>query len=163
MDFKSESIIVSAVRTFCRSFAAIIGIMLGVILVFFALMMFSTPDIFPPKSTLVISADASGNRDLLPQNTPVILRLDITGVIGQGDLTAAKIQNALFDSREGMLSHNRVKGVLLFTRPCSIIKKNIKCLFTPTSRVCALQGECISPVQRIKFLLPRPVSLALSV
>jgi signal peptide peptidase SppA len=114
MEFKSESIIASAIRTFCRSFAAIIGIMLGIVLVFFTLMMFSTPDIFPPKSSLVIAPDAMGSRDLLPQTTPVVLRLDITGVIGQGDLSAAKIQNALLDSRDGLLAHNRVKAVLLY-------------------------------------------------
>jgi protease IV len=114
MDFKSESIIVSAVRTFCRSFAAVIGIILGIVLIFFCLMMFSTPDIYPPRSSLVIAPDASGNRDLLPQTAPVILKLDITGVIGQGDLTTAKVQNSLFDSRDGMLAHNRVKAILLY-------------------------------------------------
>lgn len=62
----------------------------------------------------MIAPDAHGNRELLPQTDPVVLKLDIRGVIGQGDLTAAKIQNSLFDSREGMLSHNRVKALLLF-------------------------------------------------
>lgn len=114
MDFKNESIIIAAVRTFCRSFAAVFGIMLGIILIFFGLMMFSTPDVFPPKSSLVISADAHGNRELQAHDTPVVLKLDITGVIGQGDLTTAKIQNCLFDSREGMLAHNRVKALLLY-------------------------------------------------
>lgn len=114
MEFRSESIIVSAVRTLCRSFAAIIGIVLGVVLVFICLMMFSTPDVYPPKSNLMIAPDANGNRDLLPHTAPVVLKLDIRGVIGQGDLTAAKITNSLFDSRDGMLGNNRVKALLLF-------------------------------------------------
>ncbi len=114
MEYSRESIIVSAIRTFCKSFAAIIGILIGIILVFVGLMMFSTPDIYPPKSTLVLSPDASGNRTLLPHTAPVILKLDITGVVGQRDLTTEKVQNSLFDSREGMLSGNRVKAILLY-------------------------------------------------
>jgi len=114
MEYARESILVSAVRTFCKAFAGIIGILIGIVLIFFAMMMFSSPDIYPPKSTLVISPDANGNRDLLPQSSPVILKLDIQGVIGQGDLTTDKVQNSLFDSREGMLAQDRVKGILLY-------------------------------------------------
>lgn len=113
MEFARESILVSAVRTFCRAFAGIIGILIGILLIFFIVMMFSSPDIYPPKSTLVLSADSNGNRDLLPHSAPVLLKLEIKGVVGQGDLTAEKVQNSLFDSREGMLANNRVKGILL--------------------------------------------------
>src|SRR5690349_21231337 len=113
MEYARESILVSAVRTFCRAFAGIIGILIGILLIFFIVMMFSSPDIYPPKSTLVLSADSNGNRDLLPQSAPVLLKLEIKGVVGQGDLTAEKVQNSLFDSREGMLANNRVKGILL--------------------------------------------------
>ncbi len=114
MEYTRESIIVSAVRTFCKAFAAIIGILIGIILIFFVLMMFSSPNIYPPKSALVISPDAHGNRALLPHTSPVILKLDITGVIGTGDLTGEKFQNSLFDSREGMLATDRVKAILLY-------------------------------------------------
>jgi signal peptide peptidase SppA len=114
MEFTRESIIVSTVRTFCKSFAAIIGILIGTILVFMGAMMFSSPDIFPTKSSIMISADAEGNRSLLPHTTPVILKIDITGVIGMRDLTSNKIRNSLMDSREGMLSGNRVKAIFLY-------------------------------------------------
>lgn len=114
MEFSRESILVSAVRTFCKSFAAVIGILIGAVLVFIGLNLFSGPDIYPPKSTLTISPDASGNRDLLPHTDPVVLKIDIAGVIGQGDLIADKVENSLLDSREGMLSNNRVKAVLLY-------------------------------------------------
>ena len=114
MEFAKESIIVSSVRTFCKSFAAVIGILIGVVLVFMGLMMFSTPDIFPPPSNLLISADANGSRELLPHTAPVILKIDITGVIGLGDLTSEKLETSLLDSREGMLSGNRVKALLLY-------------------------------------------------
>ncbi len=113
MELSRESIIVSAVRTFCKSFAAIIGIAVGVVLAFIVAAMFSTPDIFPPKSSLLISPDAHGNRELLPHTAPVILKIDITGVVGMQDLTTDKVRNSLFDSRDGMLSGNRVKAILL--------------------------------------------------
>jgi protease IV len=113
MEYVRESILISAVRTFCKAFAGIIGILIGIILIFFVLMMFSSPDIYPPQSSLVISPDANGNRDLLPHSSPVLLKMDITGVVGQGDLTTNKVQNSLLDSREGMLAHDRVKGILL--------------------------------------------------
>ena len=114
MEYTRESIILASVRTFCKSFAAIIGILIGVVVVCIGLMLFSSPDIYPTKSTLKIAPDAEGNRDLLPASAPAILKLDITGVIGLGDLTAEKVQNSLFDSREGMLANNRVKAILLY-------------------------------------------------
>jgi signal peptide peptidase SppA len=112
MEQARESIIVSAVRKFCNSFAAVIGIVVGVVLVAVILMMFATPDMLPPKSHLSIAADANGKRELLPHTAPVILKLDIHGVIGQKELTAEKMQNVLWDSQEGMLK-NRVHAVLL--------------------------------------------------
>jgi protease IV len=113
MEYARESILVSAVRTLCKAFAGIIGILIGFILVFFVLMMFSSPDIFPPQSSLMISPDANGDRELLPRTSSVLLKMDITGVIGQGDLTSQKFENSLFDSREGMFRPERVKGILL--------------------------------------------------
>jgi signal peptide peptidase SppA len=58
--------------------------------------------------------DADGKRELLPGSDPAILRLDITGVIGVGDLTASAISELLVDSQEDLLAHHRVKGVLLY-------------------------------------------------
>lgn len=113
MEYMRESIFVSSVRSFCKSFATLLGVVFAVVLASIALLMFSTPDFFPPKSALQIAPDAQGNRELLPGNAPVILKLNITGVIGQGDLKGDKVENCLLDSREGLLSNNRVKALLL--------------------------------------------------
>jgi protease IV len=113
MQLARESIFVSAVRSFCTSFAAIIGILVGIVLVVFVLMLFSTPDVLPKKSDLTVAADANGHRDLLPHSAPVILKIDIRGVIGMKDLVEDKFANMLLDSREGMLDHDRVKAVFL--------------------------------------------------
>lgn len=114
MQFAKESIFVSSIRSFCTSFATILGILIGVTVIFAGLMMISGPTIYPPKSDLLIAPDASGNRELLPHTAPVVLKLDISGVIGQGDLTHEKFRNMLYDSRDGMLAHNRVKAILLY-------------------------------------------------
>lgn len=108
-----DSIIVSTIRTFCTSFAAIIGVLIAFVFVLICVSRLSPPDLFPPKSQLTISADANGNRDLLPSSAPVLLKIDIHGVIGDKDLTFAKIRNMLLDSREGILDKGRVKGILL--------------------------------------------------
>lgn len=127
MQLARESIFVSAVRSFCTCLAAVIGIILGFLLIFFILMQFSTPDVFPKKSALTVAPDAEGNRHLLAQTTPVVLKINIDGVIGQGDLIESKFKNMLLDSREGMLDHDRVKAVLL-------------CLDTPGGTVTDADG-----------------------
>ncbi len=114
MNFAKESIFVSSVRSFCTSLATILGILIGAAVVFTGLMMMSGPDIYPDRSSIVLAPDADGNRDLLPGTSPVVLKLDITGVIGQGEMTYQKFQNVLLDSREGMLHNNRVKAILLY-------------------------------------------------
>ncbi len=113
MQLTRESIFVGAVRSFCTSFAAVLGVLIAIVLVFVGLVMFSTPDIYPKKSEMTIAPDANGNRDLL-SSAPVVLRIDIRGVIGQGDLTGPKFQNVLLDSQEGLLANKRVKAVLLY-------------------------------------------------
>lgn len=113
MEYTRESIFKSAMRSFCKSFAAILGITFAIIVGMITLMMFNTPSIYPQKSDLTIAPDAQGNRELLPPTAPVVLRLDIHGVIGTGDLTTAKFTNSLLDSRDGLLANNRVKAILL--------------------------------------------------
>ncbi len=113
MEFTRESIFVAAIRSFFKSFAVIIGISaaLGVVLLVLVFMAPST--MTPPKNELVLAPDAAGKEDLLALTAPVILRIDINGVIGVDGLTTEKIDSVLRDSREGFLANNRVKGILL--------------------------------------------------
>lgn len=114
MQFIRESIFVSAIRTFCTAFSAIIGVSIAIVLVFVALTVFSGPNILPPeKLEITLSPDAEGNRTLLPDSAPVILRIDIKGVIGEGNLTSDDVEEILYASREDFL-HNRVKAILLY-------------------------------------------------
>jgi signal peptide peptidase SppA len=113
MHFTRESVFVGAIRSFCSSFAVILGLSLGVTAIFIGMMMMGGPNYLPPKSDFMIMPDSQGNRSILSAEAPVILRIDIRGVIGMGDLTAEKIQNILLGSQEDMLKDKRVKGVLL--------------------------------------------------
>lgn len=108
-----ESIFVGAVRMFCSSFAAILGILIGIIVIFVGISMFSGSNMYPEKSDLKIEPDASGNVELLAETAPAILRIDFHGIIGEFDLTTQKIEKILRDSRGDMLKNNRVKAVLL--------------------------------------------------
>lgn len=113
MNFTRESVFVSATRCFCNSFAVVIGVFVAAVVVFIGMMMLSHPDVIPNKSEMIVAPDATGNRVLLHDSAPAVLRIDIHGVIGEGALTIANMENILLDSREDMLSNNRVKAILL--------------------------------------------------
>lgn len=114
MNFTRESIFVGAVRSLCTSLATILGIAIGIGVVIMGLAFVSGTQYLPPKSEPMIMPDAEGNRALLSGNTPAVLRVDLRGVIGTGDLTSDKIENLLLDSREDFLRGDRVKAVLLY-------------------------------------------------
>jgi protease IV len=114
MTFTRESIFFSALRSLCNA----LGVVLGVFIAFFAILItvsvLSGPESLPAKSEITIAPDANGIRDLLPNTSPAILRINIEGVIGLDKLTGEKFQEILYDSREGPLEKNRVKAVLLY-------------------------------------------------
>ena len=113
MHFTRESIFINALRAFCNAFAVVLGIVLAVF-IFFLFSGLSSPETFlPEKSQLTIYPDANGNRSMLPTSSPVVLRLDFHGVIGERDLTRSKFENLLLDSREGLLQNGRVKAILM--------------------------------------------------
>lgn len=113
MNIVRESIFGASLRSFCTSFAAVVGILIAVVVTGFAFMVVMGPNYLPEKSEPLIMPDAKGDRTLLAGNTPAILRIDFHGVIGTGDLTSEKIQDILLDSREDFLRNNRVKAILL--------------------------------------------------
>ncbi len=108
-----ESIFVAALRSFFKSIATILGISIGLGFVIIGVGILIGPNYVPPKSQPLLMPDANGNREMLPSNAPVILRLDFHGVIGVGDLTSEKIENILLDSQEDFLKGGRVKALLL--------------------------------------------------
>ena len=113
MDIKRESIIVSAVRAFCNAFAGMFGIIVGLIIIGIVIAVLAKPHMISDKTTLIIGADAKGNRELLPASTPAILRINIHGIIGSRDLNSKTINAQLLDSREDALKNDRVKAIFL--------------------------------------------------
>jgi protease IV len=113
MQFTRESIFVSTIRSLCTAFGAILGVVIAIALAIVALLSINGPSLLPPMSEPKISPDAEGNRHMLPLSSPAILRINLHGIIGAGKLTATDIENILLDSREGILAHDRLKGVFL--------------------------------------------------
>ncbi len=112
MEVRRESIFVSAVRAFCNTFAGVIGITIGLVLIAIVIGVLSKPSLVSDKTQMIIAADADGNRKLLPHSAPVILKINIHGVIGTRNLNSKTIMSQLLDSQEGELK-GRVKAVLL--------------------------------------------------
>lgn len=117
MEISRESVFISAIRGFVKSFAVVFGIALGLLILFAGIGALSniSGGVQPPnKSELTLSADADWNRKILPDSTPVILRIDVEGVIGMKKLREKHFKDMLIDSRAGVLANNRVRGILLF-------------------------------------------------
>ena len=92
---------------------AILGVAVAFIIVAMGVSHMMQPDIYPRRGQPVIAPDATGMRNLLPSSAPVILRINVHGIIGEPHLNQDEFENLLLDSQEGMFHNNRVKGVLL--------------------------------------------------
>ncbi len=63
--------------------------------------------------TAEIQPNAQGAREAFSKTTPIILRINIDGVIGLDKLTRAHVSQQLIESREAPFADNRVKAILL--------------------------------------------------
>lgn len=112
-----ESIFRSGIRALCIAFCAIIGLSLGFVFLT-ALLGMSSGDVSSNKLTTVNSEEilpnGEGKREVLASDAPVILQINIDGIIGTELLNAKTIQQQLIESREGNFKKNRVKGILLY-------------------------------------------------
>lgn len=114
MEIARESIFVSALRSFCKCFFAVIGIFLSIMLVSFLYALVSTPKGYEEKTELTILPDLDGKRSMLSTSSPAILRINIHGIVGEPQgMDSDTMENILLDSHEGLLAAGRVKGVLL--------------------------------------------------
>lgn len=122
MEFARESIFVSSLRSFCRCFFAVFGIFLSIMLVTFLYSIVSAPKGYEEKTQLTVLPDLAEHRDLLSTSSPVILRVNIHGIIGEPGMDSETIENILLDSHTGLLTGDRVKGVLLhFNTPGGVV------------------------------------------
>lgn len=74
----------------------------------------STTATLEDKTKIKYLSDAENKREIVASTAPVILQLNIHGVIGEPNaLDTDVVQNILIESRTGVLKDNRVKGILL--------------------------------------------------
>lgn len=114
MKLMHESIFKSSLRAFFVAFFAVIGILVGLIIIIaatYGAVYFTEEDNLSTYAKLL--PDANGKRKELSNDVPVILQIAIKGEIGSDSLTGSKIENILLKSRENLLKSGRVKGILL--------------------------------------------------
>lgn len=111
----------SLIKSTLRSCLIALGAVFGVGLAFFLIaLLFSTLS-EENKTKLKIDTDykqiiapnAKGIRKLVSKDDPVILQLNIHGIIGTEKLNTQKIEELLVESREGDLANDRVKAIFL--------------------------------------------------
>lgn len=110
----SDSILKSSFQSFLKAIFGCLGLFIGLVLLVALFSLFSSSEeTISSDYTTEIQPNADSVRKELSSSAPVILELDISGVIGALDLTQRKIERLLIESREGSLKTNRVKGILL--------------------------------------------------
>jgi protease-4 len=115
MEIKRESVALSALRSFCRAFFAVSGILLAFFIFSTVYSLFSSSPLLESKTTLNILPDAAGKRELVSLAAPAILQINVHGpiAIDPKDINNERVENILIESRTGLLANNRVKGILL--------------------------------------------------
>jgi protease-4 len=109
-----DSLIRSSLRAFLIAFFSFLGILLSIVAItLFVSFLSESDETIPSNYSPEIKPNAEGIRKKLSNSSPVILELDINGVIGAIDLTQEKIEHLLMESRENTLADDRVKGILL--------------------------------------------------
>jgi Periplasmic serine proteases (ClpP class) len=115
MQIARESVFVASLRSFFRCFFAVFGIFFGIIAASILYSMLGgAAKVYEEKTEFSILPDLKGEHSLLSTSTPAILQINIEGVIGEPmGVNTDDIKNILLDSRSGLLSNGRVKGILL--------------------------------------------------
>jgi len=114
MEIANESIFVSSIRSFCKVFFACVGLFFAFFVAMIIYSIFSSPYSPVDKTTLNVLPNLDGETEMVSFSSPVILRINIDGVIGVPHvLDTTTVENILLDSRSGILGKDRVKAVLL--------------------------------------------------
>ncbi len=112
-----DSIFYSSIKSLFVSFCAIIGLCLGIFVIAALVGVIgnnSESTKLAPENTEEILPNAKGVRKIVSDSAPVILQINIDGVIGMEGLDTKSIKKKLVESREGDYKDDRVKALLLF-------------------------------------------------
>lgn len=109
-----HGILYGSFRSFFVALTATIGVAFGVIL-FISILggIAATNDEVERDYKVEIVPNAKGVRKALSKKSPVILQLNINGIIGTEQLNMDTVREQLVESREGDLKKDRVKAILL--------------------------------------------------
>lgn len=112
-----ESIFFASIRSFFITFSCIIGLIFGLFIIAAVVGVLSiTSDGIPELTyayTAEIKPNGSGVRKVESDSTPVILQVNISGVIGLDSLKSESVAQLLIESRERWFANDRVKAILL--------------------------------------------------
>ncbi len=112
---EGPSVVKNAANSFFRSLFGVAGFVLGVVLVFAALgAIFSSPAEVPHTTTLKMLANDKWQLHSFSTEAPVILKLNIDGMVGVDHLKKQDIFQQLIESQDGELKAGQVKGVLVY-------------------------------------------------
>ncbi len=114
MKLVRESLFSSVLRSFCVSFFAVIGIVIAFFLVLLVFGAGKSSKALDTSMYDVIIPDTNGRKYAFASNQPLLLRINITGVIGTPPLTAESLRSVLNESRSGPFKNNSIKGILLY-------------------------------------------------
>jgi protease-4 len=112
-----DSILYSAIRALVVAFCVVIGLCLGFVFISVLIGGISSSSSEAKLTTVnteEILPNAEGQRQVLSSSAPVILQLNIDGIIGMENLDTKSIRQQLVESREGDFKDNRVKAILLY-------------------------------------------------
>jgi protease-4 len=113
-----DSIFYAAIRSLFVALCAVIGVGLGLVLFTILIGAMSASTASDTKLKTVnaqeILPNAKGEREALASTTPVILQIDVDGIIGTSELSTQTVRQQLIESREDDFKDDRVKGVLVY-------------------------------------------------
>ena len=112
-----ESIFLASIRSFFVALFGMAGIVLGILLILALVSgLTSSMEGIPELNytyTPEIKPNANGIRKIEASTAPVILKLNINGVIGLDSLPVKPLPSSLIESRERSFDNDRVKAILL--------------------------------------------------
>lgn len=112
-----ESIFFASLRSFFLALFGVLGFSIGLLVLVMIISSLSVTTESEPeiayKYSPSILPNASGVRKSLSSTSPVILTLNISGIIGTDSLTQHAIRQQLIESRERSFKDNRVKALVL--------------------------------------------------
>ena len=112
MDQPNISLITYSLRAFLIALFGMLGLVIGLVLLIAFLG--TDGDGLESKTSFVVFPNANGERQALGRSAPVILKINIDGVIGMKELTTEKMRTVLTESREGVFKDDRVKAIFLY-------------------------------------------------